>query len=112
MPPFDPGAIVRVPFPFVEKDRRHQRPALVISNGVGPEGALFWALMITAAENAPWPGDVKIGNSPDVTGLPIPSIVRTAKVATVEAAVASQIGRLPRPVWRKVETELRRAGIK
>ncbi len=112
MPTFEAGSIVRVPFPYVDKDRRHHRPALVISRPVGPADSLLWTLMITAAENEGWPGDVVITGSQDVTGLPIPSIVRTAKVATVEAAAATPLGRCPAAVWQKVDTELRKAGIK
>jgi len=68
--------------------------------------------MITAAENDEWPGDVKIIGSMDATGLPIPSIVRTAKVATVEVREASLLGRCPPAVWSKVEAELRKAAVK
>ena len=112
MPTFEPGTIIRVPFPYVDKERRHHRPALVISHPVGPTGSLIWALMVTAAENDAWPGDVAIGGTQDITGLPIPSIVRTAKVATVEVSVAATIGKCPRPTWMKVQAELRQAGIK
>jgi len=68
--------------------------------------------MITAAGNEAWPGDVEIKGSRDVTGLPIPSIVRTAKVATVEVKEAAALGRCPKPVWRRVEAEMQKAGIK
>lgn len=112
MPIFELGAIVRVPFPYVDKDRRHQRPALIIAHPVGPDGSLVWALMITAAENEGWPGDVLIRAPADITGLPIPSIVRTAKVATVEVSAAFQIGTLPPALWRKVDAELGKAGLK
>ena len=112
MPIFEPGMIVRVPFPYVDKDRRHHRPALVISNQIGPDEGLVWALMITAAENDAWPADVRIVGSRDATGLPIPSIVRTAKVATVEVSTASLLGICPPATWRKVEAELRKSGVK
>lgn len=112
MPAFEIGAIVRVPFPYVEKDRRHHRPALVISKPLGPDGSLVWVLMITAAENAGWPGDVPVGGPPEATGLPIPSIVRTAKIATIESASASLIGTLPLQAMKKVREHLIRSGWK
>jgi mRNA interferase MazF len=50
--------------------------------------------MITAAANRRWPDDVEIDDHTSV-GLPIPSIVRTAKIATVTAGVATSLGTLP-----------------
>ena len=49
--------------------------------------------MITSAENRSWAGDVAIAGA--ATGLPAASPVRTAKIATVEAADAHRIGRAP-----------------
>jgi mRNA interferase MazF len=49
--------------------------------------------MITAAENRPWPGDVRIADARRA-GLAIPSVVRPTKIATIEAAQASRIGRI------------------
>ena len=49
--------------------------------------------MITAAENRPWTGDVAI---PDfaAAGLPIPSVIRTAKIATIDLARAEARGQI------------------
>lgn len=57
--------------------------------------------MITAAANAPWPGDVLIAGEGG-TGLPIASRVRTGKIATITAASATPIGRLPEKDWAQV----------
>ena len=52
--------------------------------------------MITSAENAPWPSDVAVSDRA-AAGLPIPSVVRTAKLDTVDASLAEPIGWLPTP---------------
>ena len=88
------GDVVWVPFPFVAVDQEKSRPALFIGGAnVGPAGALFWASMITSAANAPWPGDVTITDL-ELAELPIPSVVRIAKLATLEVRTARRVGRL------------------
>lgn len=92
---FEAGDIVRVAFPYTDRSIRQMRPALVVSDGaIGSTGALLWVLMITSAENVAWPGDVPIGELRPTTGLPIPSVVRTAKIATVEARDVEWVGRV------------------
>ena len=51
--------------------------------------------MVTSAGNREWPGDVVVSNLTEA-GLPAPSVVRTAKIATIEASDAERIGCLPR----------------
>jgi len=67
---------------------------------------LLWVLMITSAENRGWIGDVEISDLA-ATGLPAASIVRTAKVATIDAADAEKLGRLAKHDCRKIAAELR-----
>lgn len=94
MTSFSAGDIVWVPFPHVESDEIKSRPALVISNTpIGPDGALFWAMMVTNALRPGWPGDMMIENL-SAAGLPHPSKIRTAKIATLEAEGAEPIGRI------------------
>ena len=49
--------------------------------------------MITSAQNRGWPGDVPVANL-RMTGLPVSSLIRAAKIATIEATDASKLGRL------------------
>lgn len=94
MPAFDAWDIVKVPFPYTDRPVRQRRPALVIAaNGIQEHHGLLWVLMITSAENRGWPGDVEIADL-DVAGLPAPSVIRTAKIATIEAKEAERIGSL------------------
>lgn len=95
IPPFDAGAIVRVPFPYTDRETRRHRPALVVSDGGrGPGAALLWVAMITSAENRRWDDDVAIAEGHREAGLPVPSLIRTAKIATIDAAAAQPLGRL------------------
>ncbi|MFQ5347993.1 MAG: type II toxin-antitoxin system PemK/MazF family toxin, partial [Rhodothalassiaceae bacterium] len=68
---------------------------------------LLWVLMITSAENRGWPGDVDISDIA-AAGLPVPSVVRTAKIATIEARDAARIGTLPETDRPLVSGHLRR----
>lgn len=63
--------------------------------------------MITAAANQRWPDDVAIDDHENV-GLPIPSVVRTAKVATIDMGAATRIGALGRDNAKDVNAILQR----
>lgn len=98
MPTFSRGDIVKVPFPYTKRPTRQFRPALVISGGDVADGGragfgLIWVLMITSVQNRGWPGDVALGELTG-TGLPAPSVVRTAKIATIAARDAARLGRV------------------
>jgi len=94
MPTFDAWDIVKVPFPYTDRPIRQRRPALVIAAGELEEAhGLLWLAMITSAANRAWHGDVVISDL-HLAGLPAPSIVRPAKVATIEAHDAERLGRL------------------
>ena len=108
MPTFEQGDIVRVPFPYTYTDAKKYRPALVVSFGeIGDRGALVWVVMITSAANRSWPGDVGLTDAYRDVRLPAPSLIRTTKIATIEARHADRIGRLSRTLWKQVEGEMR-----
>lgn len=102
MPAFEQGDVVKVPFPYTDRPTRQSRPALVIAaSDLEDAHGLLWVLMITSAENRGWPGDVEISDVV-TAGLPAPSLVRTAKIATIEAGDATFLGRVARPVLRRI----------
>ena len=68
---------------------------------------MLWVLMITSAENRPWVGDVTFGDSYAASGLPAPSVVRTTKIATIEASHAERIGKVPEELASAVTQELK-----
>ena len=61
--------------------------------------------MITSAENRGWPGDV-IVNDLELAGLPAPSIIRTAKVATIEASDATKLGKISAAQLKQVLSKI------
>jgi mRNA interferase MazF len=83
------------------------RPALVVSGRpIGGPGPLFWAVMITSAENRGWPDDVSLLDRYAECGLKIPCVIRCGKVATFETAAAGAIGRLPEDLLAAVRRVL------
>lgn len=93
MPDFEQGKVVRVPFPYTDRNTRQHRPALVVSHGgIGAGKAFLWVVMITSAENRRWPGDVSFCGDEAQAGLPAPSVIRATKIATIEARHADIIG--------------------
>jgi mRNA interferase MazF len=104
---FDSFDIVVVPFPYADRLAEKRRPALVISNRRITPFGLIWVAMITSADNAPWSCDVAI---PDLTrsGLPAPSVVRTAKIACIEPArIERRAGRLDKATAKAVTQKLK-----
>jgi mRNA interferase MazF len=74
---------------------RQRRPALVVAaDEIEAAHGLIWLIMITSVENRGWPDDVRISDL-RAAGLPAPSIVRPAKIATVDARDAQRLGTLP-----------------
>jgi len=95
MPIFEPWDIVRVPFPYTDRPVRQRRPGLVVAAGdLQTSHPLLWLAMITSAEHRGWPGDVVISDLGGA-GLPAASIVRPAKIATIDARDAGRLGTLP-----------------
>lgn len=103
---FRQGDVIKVPFPHTDRPTRQSRPALVVSSG-GIEDAhgLLWVVMITSAENRGWPGDVLVRNRA-AAGLPAPSVIRTAKLTTIEASAATKLETVPAALFRKVAMRL------
>ncbi|PSH64815.1 growth inhibitor PemK [Phyllobacterium brassicacearum] len=102
MPTFEAGDVVRVPFPYTDRNTRQHRPALVISDrGIGDNQELLWVLMITSAENRPWISDVSIPRHQDA-GLPAPSVIRPAKIATIEASHADKLGNVSQATFHQI----------
>jgi mRNA interferase MazF len=83
------------------------RPALVVAAHGSAGGAnLLWVLMITSARNRPWPDDVEIGTREPGSGLSAPSVVRTRKIATIDARHAEPIGRIGIPPMDRVRANV------
>lgn len=88
--------------PHPDRATRQSRPALVVSAGSLEDAhGLLWVVMITSAQNRGWPGDVPVNNLA-AAGLPVPSVIRTAKIATIEAADAAKLGAVAPALFRRV----------
>jgi mRNA interferase MazF len=83
--PYRAWDVVIVPFPYADRLAEKRRPALVVSSRQLERYGLLWVAMITSAANAPWECDVPVRNL-ERAGLPAPSVVRPAKLATIEPA--------------------------
>ena len=99
--------MVKVPFPYANRPVQQRRPALIVAVPAAPEApSLLWVLMVTSAANRGWPGDVAVSDLA-AAGLPAASVVRPAKIATIQAADAERIGHLPSEDRPQVATALR-----
>ena len=108
MPGFEQGDVVRIPFPYTDRNARQHRPALVISKGpLGSGDRLLWVAMITSAENRPWPDDVPLGETYAAAGLPAPSVIRPSKIATIDVEVAQRLGRINEAVLSRTMKTIR-----
>lgn len=95
MPDFEVWDLVKVPFPYTNRPVQQRRPALIVAVPVAPGAPeLLWVLMVTSAANRGWPGDVVVSDLA-AAGLPAASVVRSAKIATIEAQDAERMGHLP-----------------
>ena len=76
------------------------RPALVVStSGIRDLHGMLWVVMITSAQNQGWSGDVQVANL-KMAGLRVPSVIRSAKIATIEASDAAKLGRVSAEIRR------------
>ena len=101
--------VVILPFPFTDRNAAKVRPAVVVSSEAlhGRAGKYFIA-MITSAGHAPVEGDVGISDI-GTAGLPVDSLVRPSKLATVgRSAFRKRIGTLPKADRLRVLDSLHR----
>ena len=109
MASFRQGDVIKVPFPYTDRSTRQSRPALVVSaGGIEEAHGLLWVVMITSAGNRGWPGDVPVTNLA-AAGLPAPSVIRTAKIATIEASDAARLGKVSPALFKQVAMRLGQA---
>lgn len=87
--------VVRVPFPFTDRQAVKNRPALILSFAKAfnrPAGHSVMA-MITSARHSPWPLDCPIADLA-AAGLPAPSIVRFKLFTLDHRLVRGKLGKL------------------
>ncbi|MBI5949984.1 MAG: type II toxin-antitoxin system PemK/MazF family toxin [Chloroflexi bacterium] len=92
---FERFAVVRVPFPFSDRQAAKNRPAVVISDAAAfntPAGHSVMA-MITSEANPPWPLDCPVADL-ESAGLPAPSRVRFKLFTLDHRLVRGELGTL------------------
>ncbi|MDY0072200.1 MAG: type II toxin-antitoxin system PemK/MazF family toxin [Thauera sp.] len=105
---FERFTVVRVPFPFTDRNATKNRPALVLSAANcfnTPSGHSVMA-MITSADNTPWPLDCAIGDL-EAAGLPAPSVVRFKLFTLDHRLVRGALGALASGDANAVADQLR-----
>ena len=106
---FAPWDVVLVPFPYTERAQAKVRPAVVVSTtALAAANGMHYVAMITNAAHRPWVGDVAVSDL-DGAGLPVASVVRPAKIATIDQqALIRRIGALPKADRARVAASIRK----
>jgi mRNA interferase MazF len=106
MMPFD---LVLLPFPFTDLSTTKQRPGLILA-AFHPKGLPehYIIAMVTSQLTAlPFPGDTLLVKWREA-GLPTPSLVRLAKVVTIEhSLVRKKLGALHRAERKTIRSHFR-----
>lgn len=99
---FRRGDVVQVPFTYTVRFARQSRPALVYSSpALEDQHDSLRVLMIIRTDYRGWPVDAPIDDL-DGTGLPVTSVIRTAKIAAIETINACKLGELPATIRKKI----------
>lgn len=104
---FERYTVVRVPFPFTDRNASKNRPALVLSEAIAfnTQAGHSVLAMITSQANAPWPLDCTLTDLV-AAGLPAASKVRFKLFTLDHRLVRGKIGKLA-----PVDVALVRAGL-
>jgi mRNA interferase MazF len=104
---FERFAVVRVPFPFSDRNASRHRPALVLSepSAFNTSAGHSVMAMITSQANAPWPLDCLIGDLA-AAGLRAPSKVRFKLFTLDHRLVRGQLGTLAPADCQRVQAGL------
>ena len=87
--------IVKVPFPFTDRQANKYRPALIISSSKSFNSYIDHSVMamITSSKHSAWPLDTPISNL-DSAGLPVASIIRLKLFTLDHRLIISTLGYL------------------
>ena len=105
---FERFTVVRVPFPFTDRNATKNRPALVLSDAgnFNIQAGHSAMAMITSAKNAPWPLDCPITDL-NAAGLSAPSVARFKLFTLDHRLVRGELGSLATSDIQAVADRLR-----
>lgn len=108
---FERGRIVLVPFPFTDLRSQKVRPAVIVSLGRSPQNDVVVAFVSSVISKSPQIVPVpKTHPAFKTTGLKVSSVIRCDKLATLDCRIVlGEIGTLPTPLRRQMDSCLRRA---
>ena len=102
-------SVVLIPFPFDDLSANKVRPAVCLTNPVGPHRHIILAFITSRIEKRPLPTDFIIAADAvgfNVTGLRVSSTLRLHRLMTVTSSlVLRKLGELP--PWMQIEVEKR-----
>jgi mRNA interferase MazF len=101
--------VVRVPFPFADRNSAKRRPSLVLCDAELFNTAAGHSVMamVTSASHTPWPLDLVIEDLVSA-GLKSPSIVRFKIFTLDHQLILNTLGRLSRRDEQQVQRNLHR----
>lgn len=104
---FERFAVVRVPFPFSDRQATKNRPAVILSNPLtfNTRAGHSVMAMVTSEGNPPWPLDCSLSDIV-AAGLPAPSRVRFKLFTLDHRLVRGELGRLAKADADAVEASL------
>lgn len=92
--PFSRFDVVLVSFPFTERQRQKQRPAVVLSSRkFNDTHNQIIGAMVTTATNTSWPSDCGISDL-KAAGLTRPSVMRLKIFSVVDDLILGRLGTL------------------
>ena len=102
-------AVVRVPFPFTDRNASKNRPAVILSDAAAFNSPAGHSVMAMAAsrDNPPWPLDCVLTDLA-AAGLPAPSLVRFKLFTLDHRLVRGVVGRLSAADVAQVRASLTR----
>jgi mRNA interferase MazF len=105
------GRVVLVPFPFDDLSTAKVRPAVCLTDPIGPHRHIVLALISSRIPTGPLEGDIVLDSRRadfSVTGLHVSSTLRLHRLMTVSAAlIRRELGQLSPQMQAETDVKLR-----
>lgn len=105
------GKVVLVPFPFDDFASSKVRPAVCLTDRIGPHEQLIVAFITSRVPDPELPSDILLpcsGDGRERMGLKVDSALRLHRVITLSAAlIRREVGTIPHVVQASIDAKLR-----